>query len=191
MWRYLFRRDDPLPAPWTPEGKANIAKRGYTCIYPVGYKEAEAEKEREKLAKEAEKKGGKRKISTDNPFTAAAAVKKPKVIYKIDEDVVPLIVKDEKNVKIWDEVQATEYETKLQFTDKLEEVFKCPICQDLLVDPVTLNCTHNICMACVKRILKDEKKECPYCRSELDEEDVKVNKELKEALKFIFPGYDA
>ena len=30
VWRYLFRRDDPAPAPWTKEGKKRIAELGLT-----------------------------------------------------------------------------------------------------------------------------------------------------------------
>ena len=36
VWRYLFRRDDDEPAPWTKEGKANIENKGFICIKPEG-----------------------------------------------------------------------------------------------------------------------------------------------------------
>ncbi|KAJ2812197.1 hypothetical protein GGI24_006709, partial [Coemansia furcata] len=32
VWRYLFRRDDSEPAPWTAEGKANIERWGLTLF---------------------------------------------------------------------------------------------------------------------------------------------------------------
>ena len=30
VWRYLFRRDDPEPAPWTSRGKKKIKELGIT-----------------------------------------------------------------------------------------------------------------------------------------------------------------
>ncbi len=72
-FRYLFRRDDPTPAPWTDEGKALIAKKGFKCVFPEGHLEAQAAKKAAKDAKAAEtkgknrgkgKKGGKRSKSS-------------------------------------------------------------------------------------------------------------------------------
>ncbi|KAL0965860.1 hypothetical protein UPYG_G00286710 [Umbra pygmaea] len=42
VWRYLLRRDDLEPAPWTPEGMERIQKLGLTVQYPPGYVEAMA-----------------------------------------------------------------------------------------------------------------------------------------------------
>ena len=44
VWRFRFRRDDPAPAPWTKAGKEIIAQKGYECIFPDGYAEAQAAK---------------------------------------------------------------------------------------------------------------------------------------------------
>jgi E3 ubiquitin-protein ligase UHRF1 len=30
VWRYLLKRDDPTPAPWTKEGKKRIEELGLT-----------------------------------------------------------------------------------------------------------------------------------------------------------------
>ena len=32
IWRYLLKRDDPTPAPWTPEGKRMIDQLGLKMI---------------------------------------------------------------------------------------------------------------------------------------------------------------
>ncbi|OCT97355.1 hypothetical protein XELAEV_180095804mg, partial [Xenopus laevis] len=48
VWRYLLRRDDYEPAPWSKEGKERIKKLGLTMQYPDGYLETLASKEREK-----------------------------------------------------------------------------------------------------------------------------------------------
>ncbi|TRY60327.1 hypothetical protein DNTS_013661 [Danionella cerebrum] len=50
-----------------------------------------------------------------------------------------------------------------------QEQFSCPICMDLLRDPVTIPCGHNYCMECVKSFWEQEKSQrkpssCPECR---------------------------
>ena len=37
MYRYEFRRDDPIPAPWTKQGKARIKELGLEMIFPETY----------------------------------------------------------------------------------------------------------------------------------------------------------
>ncbi|XP_068562317.1 E3 ubiquitin-protein ligase UHRF2-like isoform X1 [Cebidichthys violaceus] len=44
VWRYLLRRDDSEPAPWTPEGLERIKKLGLSVQYPPGYLAAMANK---------------------------------------------------------------------------------------------------------------------------------------------------
>ncbi|XP_004538114.2 E3 ubiquitin-protein ligase UHRF2 isoform X1 [Maylandia zebra] len=44
VWRYLLRRDDQEPAPWTPEGVERIKKLGLAVQYPPGYLAAMANK---------------------------------------------------------------------------------------------------------------------------------------------------
>merc|ERR1719431_5218 len=69
VWRYLIRRDDPTPAPWTKEGKKIMQEGGYgEVIYPEGYHEAQAEKEKEKAAKDAEKQRLKEKIMQEGGY---------------------------------------------------------------------------------------------------------------------------
>uniref|UniRef100_A0A671MSK6 RING-type domain-containing protein n=1 Tax=Sinocyclocheilus anshuiensis TaxID=1608454 RepID=A0A671MSK6_9TELE len=49
-----------------------------------------------------------------------------------------------------------------------QEQFSCPICMDLLRDPVTIPCGHNYCKECIKSYWeqKNQKKlcSCPECR---------------------------
>ncbi|XDV41881.1 hypothetical protein PO909_010666 [Leuciscus waleckii] len=49
-----------------------------------------------------------------------------------------------------------------------QEQFSCPICMELLRDPVTIPCGHNYCMECIKLFWeqKNQRKlcSCPQCR---------------------------
>merc|ERR1719376_836945 len=76
VWRYLLRRDDPSPAPWTEEGQKRIEEEGFTLNYPEGYLEAQAEKEKEG---KTPAKGKKRKKGMTLPVLLS---RKPRLCIK-------------------------------------------------------------------------------------------------------------
>lgn len=167
VWRYLMRRDDPNPAPWTKDAKK------FKCIFPEDHEEG------------IKRKAEEDKVSGDS--------KRPKTNkYLVEQEIKEAALLDTKNAKKWQECFIHESETKLEWIQKVEEVFGCVVCSDLLFMPITTECGHNLCKACLKRSIKAEVYSCPYCRDDLgDHESLEVNRACSNALLIIFPGYDA
>lgn len=91
VWRYLLRRDDPSPAPWTKEGKNIIALNGYVTQHPDGYEEAQMKKAN---------KGKKRPSDNANEKPLKKQCQEG---YKLTETLSDLIQNDKLNEKLWSE----------------------------------------------------------------------------------------
>ena len=163
----MLFRDDPSPAPWTPEGERRMEEGGYAAIVkPPGHEEYLKVKALEQQAKLAEKalakgeakaKGKKRKLDADETEDTVSEKKaagdsgvkskteaKSKVVavasYKIGTNEKALLKEDSLNKKLWAEVLSGKYRNKKEMTDKIEEQFCCMICQDLVFKPVSNTC---------------------------------------------------
>ncbi|KAM9307770.1 E3 ubiquitin-protein ligase UHRF1-like [Gastrophryne carolinensis] len=201
VWRYLLKRDDEEPAPWTREGKERVKKLGLTMQYPEGYLESVANKEREKendagAGGEPETpSNGKRKRKSENAKAltpSAGTPKKSKVeLYKLTAAQKAMIEKDELNAKLWAEVLAFLKEGP-RFINKVEETFLCICCQEVVYEPITTECLHNICKSCLDRSFKAAVHTCPACRYDLGKNyNMAVNKPLQTILSQLFPGYES
>uniref|UniRef100_A0A0B7A0A8 RING-type E3 ubiquitin transferase n=1 Tax=Arion vulgaris TaxID=1028688 RepID=A0A0B7A0A8_9EUPU len=206
VWRYLLRRDDPTPAPWTKAGKKRTDNLGLTMQYPDGYLESQQEKEKAKEKEEEDdqtsgKKSRKRKSDAQLPDpkrkslpnNAESKKKSPKVArYSLQVETKKLIAEDKINKKVWDEALTAVGEGSKVFHEKLEELFLCVCCQELVCQPITLKCAHNICKECLHRSFKADVYSCPACRAELDKNmTMVINKTLAQILNNLFPGYEA
>uniref|UniRef100_A0A671PZS6 E3 ubiquitin-protein ligase UHRF n=1 Tax=Sinocyclocheilus anshuiensis TaxID=1608454 RepID=A0A671PZS6_9TELE len=105
VWRYLLRRDDVEPAPWTPEGIERSKKLGLKVQYPPGYLEAMANKT-------------KREATVRSVGGSTRGRKRGR----------PRTTRPSKN-----------------FLRKVEQLFMCVCCQELSFQPVTTECSHNVC----------------------------------------------
>uniref|UniRef100_F1S7K1 E3 ubiquitin-protein ligase UHRF n=1 Tax=Sus scrofa TaxID=9823 RepID=F1S7K1_PIG len=208
VWRFLLRRDDVEPGPWTKEGKDRIKKLGLTMQYPEGYLEALAKKEKEKENKnskraaveEEEEEGredfetprkGKRKSQAaggDGP--SRGAPKKTKVEpYSLTAQQSSLIKEDKSNTKLWTEILKS-LKDGPKFLSKVEETFQCICCQELVFRPITTVCQHNVCKDCLDRSFKAQVFSCPACRYNLGRHStMQVNQPLQAVLSQLFPGY--
>jgi len=200
VWRYELRRDDPCPAPWTEEGRRKIEEDGLEMIYPPGYLEAQAEKEKEAGKG---KKRGKDDSQEEGDFIDDDAedeeegektpkAKKAKLGYKLSSEWLELMSMDVDNNRLWEEVRNMEAANKKELLDAVEEMFCCIICQDIVFKPVTTPCFHNFCLSCIERSFSStDKKTCSNCRNDLGEDyEPVVNANLKAVLNAMFPGYE-
>ncbi|XP_071441691.1 E3 ubiquitin-protein ligase UHRF1-like [Hetaerina americana] len=182
VWRYRLRRDDASPAPWTAAGKKRIQDLGLKIIYPDGYEEAKSVEN-----SKTSTPNSKRKLSTPD---SSKSKKVKTVTYKLPPEVKQLI-KEDSNKKLWEECQATLGDGKPAFLAKVAEIFTCICCQELLHEPITTACLHNMCWKCLKRSFAAKVNTCPHCRKELGEErSYQVNEALSSILLNLFPGYE-
>ncbi|XP_066551242.1 E3 ubiquitin-protein ligase UHRF1 isoform X2 [Amia ocellicauda] len=201
VWRYLLRRNDDESAPWTRDGKDRIKKLGLTMQYPEGYLEAVAAKEKEKENKNEEEAvtdtptKGKRKRKSQGDEKSSPNKRTPKKVkveaYKLTKEQKGLIKEDEQNKKLWDEAMQSLKEGP-KFLNKVEEMFLCICCQEVVYQPVTTECQHNVCRECLQRSFKADVYTCPACRHDLGKNyNMSINKPLQAILTQFFPGYSS
>ncbi|XP_069944294.1 E3 ubiquitin-protein ligase rnf8-like isoform X2 [Cherax quadricarinatus] len=54
-------------------------------------------------------------------------------------------------------------------SDVVENEFQCPICSELFITAIMLNCSHTFCQHCIDQ-WKKNKKDCPNCRTRITSE---------------------
>ncbi|XP_037089787.1 E3 ubiquitin-protein ligase UHRF1-like [Pollicipes pollicipes] len=174
VWRYLMRRDDPDPAPWTKAGRRRVLELGIQDMVRV------------------EAPGDKPPAETEGADEEGAPpTKRPRpAAYTPAPAVAALMKADADNAQLWDACRRSLADGKLKFLAKVTDTFMCICCQELVCPPVTLPCHHNVCLPCVKRSFKAEVFSCPACRHDLGKKFALVsNVTLFDALKALFPGY--
>uniref|UniRef100_A0A8K9UKW6 E3 ubiquitin-protein ligase UHRF n=1 Tax=Oncorhynchus mykiss TaxID=8022 RepID=A0A8K9UKW6_ONCMY len=175
VWRYLLRRDDLEPAPWTPEGLARIQTlglavqvRGLRCCFLGHYN---------------------RMRGRGFGYDCCSKRQKMEEAFQLTEQQQSLIKEDQPNRKNWDEAMGHLKEGP-NFLRKVEQTFMCVCCQELAYQPITTVCTHNVCKTCLQRSFRAEVYTCPACRHDLGKDYVMVlNKTLQLLLDQFFPGY--
>ncbi|KAL2740738.1 E3 ubiquitin-protein ligase UHRF1 [Vespula squamosa] len=187
VWRYLLRRDDPAPAPWTREGQARINALGLKPLYPDGYLEAMKKNQPNK----------KRVIELENEelpsskATVQTRKKQKREIYKLDSELRKFINEDTANAKIWDECRLALSNGKAAFLQRVSERFTCVCCLEVVNNPITTPCAHNICLTCLKRSFSSGVHNCPSCRHNMEKDyKMDVNESLASALLMLYPGYN-
>ncbi|XP_050422764.1 E3 ubiquitin-protein ligase UHRF1-like isoform X2 [Adelges cooleyi] len=204
VWRFVLRRDDPAPAPWTAAGKKRIAQLGLKIIFPENYipvvindaknKLPGAKRKKALTETDVEESEQSNSLSTSTQASddnKKRPEKKFKIKYELEEDVRKLILADDANKKYWDDCKETLEKGKKAFLDRVEETFLCICCQDIVYEPITTECSHNICKECLKRSFNAQVYQCPSCRAELGKTySMNINTKLATTLLHLFPGYN-
>uniref|UniRef100_A0A8C2B2N0 E3 ubiquitin-protein ligase UHRF n=1 Tax=Cyprinus carpio TaxID=7962 RepID=A0A8C2B2N0_CYPCA len=181
VWRYLLRRDDLEPAPWTPEGIERSKKLGLKVQYPPGYLEA--------MANKTKREATVRSVELQSNGSPQVKRRKEVESFVLSEQQRNLIQDDEPNRKLWDEALSFLSEGP-NFLRKVEQLFMCVCCQELSFQPVTTECSHNVCKTCLQRSFRAEVFSCPACRHDLGKDyTMSLNKTLQLLLDQFFPGY--
>uniref|UniRef100_A0A673WK94 E3 ubiquitin-protein ligase UHRF n=1 Tax=Salmo trutta TaxID=8032 RepID=A0A673WK94_SALTR len=181
VWRYLLRRDDLEPAPWTPEGLERIQKLGLAV-----QKKVKEDEKKPMEGTEQPQSNGSQKTPKDKE---TAKRLKMEEAFQLTEQQQSLIKEDQPNKKNWDEAMGHLKEGP-NFLRKVEQTFMCVCCQELAYQPVTTVCAHNVCKTCLQRSFRAEVYTCPACRHDLGKDYIMVlNKTLQLLLDQFFPGY--
>uniref|UniRef100_A0A2S2PRQ6 RING-type E3 ubiquitin transferase n=1 Tax=Schizaphis graminum TaxID=13262 RepID=A0A2S2PRQ6_SCHGA len=199
VWRYVLKRDDPTPAPWTAKGKKRIVELGLEIIYPDNYIPP-TELDNTKLPGSNRKRTLQDTDTENNELDEnlpkkkdekKGSVKKPKIQYKLEKEGEEFIKADAANKKYWDDCKKLLKDGQKAFLNRVEETFMCICCQDIVFEPITLECSHNICKGCLKRSFASEVYQCPSCRAELGKSYLmNINTLLANTLLYFFPGYN-
>ncbi|KAJ1894583.1 hypothetical protein LPJ66_005101 [Kickxella alabastrina] len=182
VWRYFFRRDDPEPAPWTEEGKQNIERLGLFMY----------ESEDDGMTAKAKGKTPAKSAGT------AEAHKRAKIqrTYVPSPELAEMIRLDKQNIRLWTQIGANTYTSESAYLEALSEgELMCPICQELVQQPCTTPCGHNICAPCLRTSMKKYGIICPMCRCDIssmglaDSVHLHMNQNLVTILKALIPSY--
>uniref|UniRef100_A0A8C5H710 Uncharacterized protein n=1 Tax=Gouania willdenowi TaxID=441366 RepID=A0A8C5H710_GOUWI len=71
----------------------------------------------------------------------------------------------------------------------VEESLKCPICQDFFTEPVSLQCSHNFCLSCIRTVWEPDDSSlsplfCPECQILLPSDlTLEINSDLQTKVK--------
>lgn len=65
--------------------------------------------------------------------------------FELGEEVEKFISSDEENSKLWTACKNVKEEGKQVFLSKVEELFMCICCQEVVYLPITTECKHNVC----------------------------------------------
>ncbi|CAB4061937.1 UHRF1 [Lepeophtheirus salmonis] len=115
------------------------------------------------------------------------------VDYIIDPHLKKLISNDTENKKMWRDILNTKYRWKLDFYNQVEEELSCICCKDIVLDPVTTPCQHNMCKknAFFVFLRRNSTHARLVERSLVEIIALKLIKSLQTILRSMFDGYES
>ncbi|XP_076823735.1 uncharacterized protein LOC143469794 [Clavelina lepadiformis] len=158
----------------------NLKEKDIELVNYLKEKEQELKEQfRNELDKELEKKESaveeKMKViieqHTKEKEDALAVLKSEEDQLKAQETQIKMLKEKQENEQKKVEEQQTEIKkeaaaaTANKIFDVMERELQCPICNDLFIKAVTLNCCHTFCEFCIQEWMKGQTEQtCPLCR---------------------------
>ncbi|XP_044840041.1 zinc finger protein RFP-like, partial [Mauremys mutica] len=65
----------------------------------------------------------------------------------------------------------------------LQEEATCPVCLEYFTEPVTLECGHNFCRACISQCWEGSDISCPRCGETVQQRNLRPNRQLANVVK--------
>ncbi|XP_044837350.1 zinc finger protein RFP-like, partial [Mauremys mutica] len=71
--------------------------------------------------------------------------------------------------------------------ERLQEEATCPVCLEYFTEPVSLECGHNFCRACIAQCWEgsDTAASCPQCRETVQQRNLRPNRQLASILELV------
>ncbi|XP_039358191.1 zinc finger protein RFP-like [Mauremys reevesii] len=71
--------------------------------------------------------------------------------------------------------------------ERLQEEATCPVCLEYFTEPVSLECGHNFCRACISQCWEgsDTAASCPQCRETVQQRNLRPNRQLANILELV------
>uniref|UniRef100_A0A452H9P3 Tripartite motif containing 10 n=1 Tax=Gopherus agassizii TaxID=38772 RepID=A0A452H9P3_9SAUR len=71
--------------------------------------------------------------------------------------------------------------------ESLQEEARCPVCLEYFTEPVTLECGHNFCRACISQCREgsDTAASCPQCRETVQQRNLRPNRQLANVVELV------
>ncbi|XP_008939866.1 PREDICTED: breast cancer type 1 susceptibility protein [Merops nubicus] len=76
----------------------------------------------------------------------------------------------------------------------MQKILECPICLDVVEEPVSTKCDHTFCRFCMFKLLSKKMKEviqCPLCKTEITKRSLKENSRFKEIIQALLETINA
>ncbi|XP_062983495.1 breast cancer type 1 susceptibility protein [Elgaria multicarinata webbii] len=69
----------------------------------------------------------------------------------------------------------------------LQKNLECPICLEVMKEPVSTNCAHNFCRFCTYKLLKQKKgvTQCPLCNAKVTKRSLREDVRFKQVIKVV------
>uniref|UniRef100_A0AAQ6ANZ7 E3 ubiquitin-protein ligase UHRF n=1 Tax=Amphiprion ocellaris TaxID=80972 RepID=A0AAQ6ANZ7_AMPOC len=139
VWRYLLRRDDMEPAPWTPEGVERIKKLGLAVQYPPGYLSAMANKTKKEACARPGRGGRTKHYPGRGRPRRQRKIKEKEEINEEEEDENPVENMEEEAPQSNGEQKTTRDSEPPSKRVKIEETFQLSEQQQQLIREDTAN----------------------------------------------------